>query len=150
MTRVLWLLLAAAAPAAYAEPWLCTEPDGRTEFNYDPQSARKPGCVDHPMSPGYVRRAKPRDDGYATPAEFPRIDAPTQKRRDFARREILKRELEEEQKALAAAIKELAELKQARVGSLPPRPAALKQYEDRIRVHQTNIANLQKELGGSS
>src|SRR5688500_6187096 len=97
MTRVLWLLFGLAAPAAYAEPWLCTEPDGRKEFNYDPQSARKPNCVDHPLSRGHVTPVKPRAEGYATPAEFPRINASTQKRRDHTRREILKRELEEEQ-----------------------------------------------------
>jgi hypothetical protein len=153
MTRVLRLLpgslvvslLVCAAPAAQAEPWLCTEPDGRKEFSYDAESARKLNCVDHPLSRGYVRLAPPPGvDRYASPAEFPRVSAKTQKRRDAARREILERELAEERKALVAAIKELAELKQARVASSAP---AVKLYEDRIRTHQTNIANLEKELG---
>jgi hypothetical protein len=144
MTRVLLLLLGLAAPAS-AEPWLCTEPDGRKEFSYEPESARKPNCVDHPLSRGHVRRTPPPGvDRYASPADFPRISAKTQKRRDVARREILERELAEERKALAATIRELAELKQARVAANAP---AVKLYEDRIRTHETNIANLQKELG---
>jgi hypothetical protein len=148
MTRGFLLLLALAGAPAHAEPWLCTEPDGNKAFNYDPQSATRRECVDHPLSRGHVRRAAPRTDEYASPADFPRVDAKTQKRRDVARREILKRELIEEQKALAETIREMVELKQARPGAAAPAPAALKRYEDRIRVHQTNIANLQKELGG--
>ena len=145
MKFVLSLLVALAAPAVYAEPWLCTEPDGRKQFSYDPESARTPGCVAHPLSRGHVTVTPPRKvAGDVTPADFPRIDAKTQKRRDVTRREILQRELAEEEKALAAAIRELAELKQARVAVTAP---ALRVYEDRIRVHQANIANLQKELG---
>jgi hypothetical protein len=142
------LLLAFAGAPAYAEPWLCAEPDGTKAFNYDPESAKRRDCVDHPLSRGYVKRAAPRTDDYASPADFPRVDARTQKRRDVARREILKRELAEERKGLAEAIREMAELKQARVGAAAPPAAELKRYEDRIRMHQTNIANLQKELGG--
>jgi hypothetical protein len=148
MRRGFLILLAMAAFPASAEPWLCTEPDGNKAFNYDPQSAQRRECVDQPLSRGYVRRATPRTDDYASPADFPRVDAKTQKRRDVARREILKRELIEEQKALADAIREMVEARQVRVGAAGPAPAALKRYEDRIRVHQTNIANLQKELGG--
>lgn len=148
MRRGFLILLAVAGSPATAEPWLCTEADGNKAFNYDPQSAQRRECVDFPLSRGYVKRAAPRTDEYASPADFPRVDAKTQKRRDVARREILKRELIEEQKALAEAIREMVEARQARVGAAPPAPAALKRYEDRIRVHQTNIANLQKELGG--
>jgi hypothetical protein len=147
MTRGFLLLLALAGFPAHAEPWLCTEKDGSKAFNYDPQSASRRECVDHPLSRGYVRRATPRTDEYASPADFPRVDAKTQKRRDITRREILKRELFEEQKALADTIREMVELKQPRLGAASPAPAVLKRYEDRIRVHQANIANLQKELG---
>jgi hypothetical protein len=145
MRHVLWVLLALAAPAAHASPWLCTQPDGRKEFSYDLASAAEPTCVDHPISRGHVRRPPPLDrQGYSTPANFPRVDAGTQKKRDVARREILERELDEERRALAAAIQELSELKQARVTAGVP--AVVKQYEQRIRTHRTNIANIEKEL----
>lgn len=146
MRRVLWVLLAivlAAAPAAHASPWLCTLPDGRKEFSYDPQSASDRACVDSPISRGHVRRTPPRD-AYGVVADFPRVDAKTQKKRDVARRDILQRELEEERRALATAIRELADLKEARVGAVVP--AVVKQYEERIRNHKTNIANIEREL----
>jgi hypothetical protein len=146
MRRVLWVLLALAAPVAEAEPWLCSLPDGTKQFSYDIESAGKRNCVDHPISPGHVRRAPPPSP-YASPAEFPRIDARTQKKRDVARREILERELAEERKQLAAAIRELAELKQARVAQTAP--TMIRQYEERIRTHRTNIVNLEKELAGA-
>jgi hypothetical protein len=136
----LLFVLALAAPAAYAEPWLCTLPDGRKEFSYEPESAKSRDCVDQPVSRGYVRRAPPRDAN-ASPAEFPRIEAATQKKRDVVRREILARELETERKALAGAMRELDEIKHARVA-----PAMVKHYENRIRVHQANIASLEREL----
>jgi hypothetical protein len=139
----LLLLLGLTAPVAHAEPWLCTFPDGHKEFSYDAGSAGNRDCVDQPISRGYVRRPPPLGP-YASPAEFPRIDSKTQKKRDVARREILERELEAERKSLAGAMRELAEIKQARVA-----PAMVKQYEERIRVHQSNIASLQRELAGA-
>jgi hypothetical protein len=145
MTRVFWFVLALAGPLAHAEPWLCSLSDGRKEFSYDPESALDRRCVDHPISRGYVRKPPREGDPYASPADFPRIDAKTQKKRDFARRDILQRELAEERKALADATRELAELKQVRVGAAAA--SVLRQYEERIRVHRTNIANLEKELG---
>jgi hypothetical protein len=143
MTRLWWVLLALAAPAAHAEPWLCTLPDGTKRFSYEPESATQRNCVDNPISRGYVRRAPPRDP-YASGDDFPRIDAKTQKKRDVARREILERELAGERKALADAIRELSEIRQAHVANAAP--VIVKQYEERIRTHRTNIANLEKEL----
>ena len=145
MRRFLWVLLA-LAPAAYAEPWLCTQPDGRKEFSYDPASASDRACVDHPISRGHVRRAPPPDP-YLAQGSFPRVDAKTQKSRDVDRREILQRELAEERRALAEAIRELAEIKQARIAASAP--MIVRQYEERIRTHRTNIANLEKELAGA-
>lgn len=146
MRRVLWTVLALAAPVAQAEPWLCTQPDGRKEFSYDAESAGMRNCVDHPISRGHVRRAPPPSP-YASPEAFPRVDAKTQKKRDVARREILERELADERKQLADAIRELAELKQARVTQ--GAPTIIRNYEERIRTHRTNIANLERELAGA-
>ena len=141
MARRFLILLALVAPIAHAEPWLCTLPDGHKAFSYDPQSAADRACVDTPLSRGYVRRAPPKDAHGAANPDL-RIDAKTQKKRDVARREILERELDAERKALADAIRQLSELKQARVGA----PSVMKEYEERIRTHRTNIANLEKEL----
>ena len=145
-----WLLpaLLALAPAAHAEPWLCTERDGTKYFSYEPQSAARKECVHHPIPSTNVWRARPRDEGAA---DFPRVDARTQKQRDAARRELLERELAEERRSLAEAMKQLAEQKErhvrARETDRARVEAGLKSYQDRIRVHLTNISNLEKELG---
>ena len=143
------VLLFLAAPAAFAEPWLCSEPDGSRSFSYDPASATRPNCVHQPIPPtNTVRRRQPGELQEAR--DFPRVDAKVQKQRDLARREILERELAEEKKSLAAAMKELAE--QQRVSASARADAAaderLRAYRERIRLHMTNISNLQKELGG--
>ena len=150
MTRSLLLLsLAFAAPAATASPWLCTDQYGLKSFSYEPKSATDPRCVDHPIPSGNVWRVRPQSETAAgEPREFPRVDAKTQRGRDVARRKILERELAEEKKSLAEAIRELAELKQARIGLARAVPdSELKRYEQRIRTHETNIANLERELG---
>jgi hypothetical protein len=142
----LLLLFVFAAPAAYAEPWLCTNAYGGREFSYDPQAAGMKNCVRHPIPSANVFRPRPRD---AVPGDFPTVDAKTQKQRDETRRAILERELAEERKALAAAMKQLAEQKElhAKGGGSQE---AFKRYHDRVRVHSTNIANLEKELGRES
>ena len=144
--RCVVLLLPLAAPQAFAEPWLCTDADGVKSFNYEPESARNKNCVHHPIPSTNVWRK--RSPAVQTPASFPRVDAKIQKQRDVVRRQILERERAEEQKSLAAAIRDLAEYKQARVSDRRmPGPVDVKAYEQRIRVHESNIANLQKELG---
>jgi hypothetical protein len=152
MSRVLvvWAsaLMVAAVHPAFAEPWLCTDAEGVKAFSYEPESARNPRCVDHPIHSSNIWRKRASDHDAGAPAAFPKIDAGTQKQRDLARRRILERELAEEQQSLARAMRELAEYRQARaVQPASPPPAQIKAYEDRIRVHQANIANLQKELG---
>jgi hypothetical protein len=145
MTRTTWVFFALFVQAAHAEPWLCTLADGRKEWSYEAESAASRACVDHPLSRGYVRKAPPRNaDGYAEPADFPRVDAKTQKKRDVARRDILERELQEERKALADAARKLGQIKQGPVAA--GAPAIVREYEERIRTHKANIANLEKEL----
>jgi hypothetical protein len=94
------------------------------------------------------RRAASPDGTAERPAAFPRVEATIQKQRDLARREILARELAEEKKALAEAMRELAEQQRAAtVARTAGGEDKLKQYRDRVRLHTTNIANLEKELG---
>ena len=145
--RGFFLALFAIAPLAHAEPWLCTEPGGAKYFSYEPQSAARKECVNHPIPSPNVWRPHPR--GVDVDPAFPRVDAKTQKQRDLARREILERELAEERRALAEAMKELQAQKElaAREKNSARAEAGLKAYEDRVRTHLTNITNLEKELG---
>ena len=147
--RWFFAVLLVLAPAAHAEPWLCTEPDGNKQFNYDPKSASRKECVHHPIPSANVWRVNPAPRSDAGATAFPRVDARIQKQRDAARRELLERELIEERRSLAEAMKQLAAHKDlhAREKDRGRVEAGLKMYEDRIRVHLSNISNLEKELG---
>jgi hypothetical protein len=141
--------LLVCACAAYAEPWLCTQPDGTKTFSYEPASAHAKNCIHHPIPSGNVWRVRPRDDAGLRPEGFPRVEAKIQKQRDLARREILARELAEEKRALAEAMRELEEQQRA-VNAARSDPGAqdrLKPYRERVRLHLTNISNLERELG---
>ena len=146
MYRMLFLLLLLAPPAAVAEPWLCTEPDGSKGFSYDPASASRRNCVDNPIPSGNTVRVRPRSE---PTWEFPKVDAKTQKQRDGVRREILERELAEEKKSLTEAMKQLAEQQRASPKGRADTAAdeRLRSYRERVRLHMTNISNLEKELG---
>ena len=147
--RWFFALLVVLAPAAHAEPWLCTRPEGHKEFSYDPKSAQSKECVDNPIPSPNVWRANPGWRADRADTGFPRIDERTQKQRDAVRREILERELAEERRSLADARKQLAAEKELHARDKDRRrtESNLKIYEDRIRVHLANIANLEKELG---
>jgi hypothetical protein len=142
-------LLLVFASAAHAEPWLCTQPGGNKTFSYDPEAARAKNCIHHPIPSANVWRVRPRDDAALRPEAFPRVEARIQKERDLARREILARELAEEKKALAEAMRELEEQQRAAntARSDPGAQDRLKPYRERVRLHLTNISNLEKELG---
>lgn len=142
------VLFTLAASVASAEPWLCTDQFGVKSFSYDPESAKNKNCTDHPIPSANHVRVQPPGTASRTQraTAFPKVDAKTQKKRDLARRQILERELAEEQKSLEAAAQQLAQLKQS--GGAPDQ--TLKPYEDRVRLHETNIENLRKELARSS
>lgn len=142
-----------AMSAAHAEPWLCTDADGNKAWSYDPASKARKNCVHQPIPSPNVWRSRPREERAAAPAPerptaFPSVDARTQVQRDATRRGILERELLEEKKALTAAMSALSEQQRiaAQAGSRGA-DAALRPYRERVRVHLTNIANLEKELG---
>ena len=150
MTRTIALLFLLAVPAAHAEPWLCTDGDGNKAWSYDPASAANKSCVHRPIPSPNVWRARPRSEYEAErPSSFPRVDAKTQEKRDASRREILERELAQEKKALALAMSALTEQVRATAQSRKAAGAeeGLRPYRERVRIHLTNIANLEKELG---
>ena len=144
------VLFALVVPAAHAEPWLCTDEHGVKSYNYEPESAKRKNCVHKPIPSGNVWRKSPRhSETEGRSPDFPSVDARTQKHRDADRRRILERELAEEKKALAEAMKQLEEQRResSNAKDLARLEEKLKPYQDRVRVHLTNISNLEKELG---
>jgi hypothetical protein len=148
MKRTILLLLFAAVPVAHAEPWLCTDLHGNKAWSYDPASASLKNCEHRPIPSPNVWRVRPRDEGGAqrTPG-FPNVDAKTQARRDATRRDILERELAQEKKSLTEAMAALAQQPRAQPQTRRADEDRLRPYRDRVRVHLTNIANIEKELG---
>lgn len=94
--------------------------------------------------------APPKRKQVATPADFPKIDAETQKKRDDLRRKILVDELASEQRQLIEAKKALAEGEAVRLGNERNYQKYLdrvQKLKDDVTMHEKNIEALQKELG---
>src|SRR6185436_11105987 len=111
------LLLACAAPAAYAEMWKCVDQDGNTRYTNLKNEAK--GCKGLNLEPMNTSPAPPRTQAQPQqkPVNFPSVDSDTQRSRDAGRRKILEQEYSQEQQQLEAAKKLLAEQKEQRLGS---------------------------------
>lgn len=85
-----------------------------------------------------------------TPADFPRIDGATQKKRDNVRRTVLEEELSSEQKNLEEAKRQLALSEKSLSGekaATPAYQARIEQLRRDVQRHERNIAAILKELG---
>lgn len=121
------LLLAACtglcATAARGEIYKHVDPQGRVTYSNVPMK----GATRLNLEPlTTVPGVRPKSATTPSPADFPRVDNDTQKKRDDARRKILEDELAAEEKLLA----------DARRGS----------SQDAIDLHDRNVAALKKEL----
>ena len=147
---VLALLLMLVASAVRAEIYECVDQSGNKRFTNIRSEAK--GCK--PMNiapPNTVAPPRPSAKG-AAPANFPSVDAQTQKRRDGDRRRILEQELASEQKMLDQAKQELAEQESVRLGSERNYQRVLDRlepYKKKVKLHEDNIANLPKELANT-
>lgn len=149
--RHLPLLIALAAASAQADTlYKCTDDSGHTTYTNQKGAAKKCAVLsqDQPVSTFSVppRRAA------ATPGDFPRVAADTQKARDNDRRKIIENELATEQKGLEDAKKTLAEQEAVREGGERNYQRVLerlKPYQDNVELHQRNVEALQKELANT-
>ncbi len=85
-----------------------------------------------------------------TPANFPRIDDSTQKKRDNLRRNILEEELTSEQKNLDESKRQLTigeKLLPGEKAESSSYQARIKQLKSAVERHERNMAAIQKELG---
>lgn len=146
---VLALVLALSASALRAEMYECTDASGQRLFTNVKSQAK--GCKLLDVGPvNTVPAPKPSGKSAPAPANFPKVDADTQKQRDADRRRILEQELANEQKLLDQAQKDLAEQESTRLGSEKNYQRVLDRlepYQKKVKLHENNIANLQKELG---
>jgi len=143
--RTLLLLLAAchAAPAS-AEIYKYVDENGRITYTNIPKKGAKKLDLD-PISAAKTRNS-------TGPADFPKVDDQTQKKRDDLRKQILQDELASEEKSLADAQKALGEGEKTRLADEAKNPQKyldrIKKLKSNVSLHEKNIAALKKELGG--
>jgi len=143
---VVLILLFCAAGSLRAEIYECVGADGQKIFTNIKSEAK--GCKAMNIVPNTVAGPKPKAQTKG-PANFPRVDATTQKRRDAERRRILELELANEEKLLKEAKKDLADQEAIRLGSERNYQRVLDRlepYKKRVKLHEDNVANLRKEL----
>ena len=149
------LLLAAVSVPLHAEIYECADQDGNKRFTNIAAEAK--GCK--VLNVGPVNTMPPmaskthaKAAATPTPANFPRVDPQTQQQRDGQRRRILEQELSHEQQQLEQARKALAEQEGTRSGSERNYQRVLERlepYKNKVKVHEENVANLQRELANT-
>lgn len=149
-TLVLALSLTFAAFAVRAEIYECIDQSGNKRFTNIGSEAK--GCKPMNIAPPSAATPSRPAARSAAPANFPSVDAQTQKQRDTDRRRILEQELASEQKLLEQAQKDLAEQEAIRLGSERNYQRVLDRlepYKKKVKLHEDNIANLRKELANT-
>lgn len=138
-------LLVAGAQPALAEVFKSVDSSGRVTYSNVP-SKNADKVELEPLN----TISTPKRKQVATPADFPKVDTETQKKRDDLRRKILVDELASEQRQLIEAKKALTEGEAVRLGNERNYQKYLdrvQKLKDDVTMHEKNIEALQKELG---
>lgn len=151
ITRFFLLLGLILAAPVQADIYKYVDENGQVTFTdvYRKGAQR----IDLPGAPAALPAApgkSPRRASYSpSPANFPRIDAATQKNRDDIRRQVLQDEMDSERRNAEAARKQL----QLGERVQPGEKATDSTYLDRVKRlratvsrHEQNIASIQREL----
>jgi hypothetical protein len=144
--------MALVAPQANAEMWKCTDQDGNTRYTNVKAEAK--GCKALNLDPINTTPAPPKpqpaqQQTQQRPTNFPSVDSETQRQRDLGRRRILEQEMALEQQQLDLARKQLAAEKEVRLGSernYARVEERLAPFQGRVRLHESNIESLRREL----
>jgi hypothetical protein len=144
------LLIGAVAVPAHAqvtEIFKCKSPDGHWTYTNDRREAEKQKCevVTRQVNVAPTPKAQPRPAPGAFPKESPQDQASAKARQ----REILERELAQEQAALAKAQQELIAQESVRSGNernYARVEERLQPFKDSVETHQKNIEALRREL----
>ncbi|HVS27153.1 MAG TPA: DUF4124 domain-containing protein [Burkholderiales bacterium] len=159
MRTLIAMVLMLAAAHAGAEIYKHVDEDGRITYSNIPsKGAQKLNLEPFNTDPS----SKPKNQ---TPDNFPKVDAETQKGRDYKRRQVLEDELAQEMKALDEAKKALADGEGVSLGDEAFTVTGkdgkkiirhnyqryldrVQKLKDDIASHEKNVAALQQELDG--
>jgi len=151
----LGFVLALAPALAHAQQditiWSCKDKDGRTHVTNLREDTAGKNCkvvqqTRVQVVPAQVQSGKSEA---RPPTAFPREDAKARASAKSRQREILERELAQEEEALGQARKELAEQESVRYGderNYAKVLERLQKYKDAVEVHEKNIESLRREL----
>ncbi len=149
---------ALASGVAVADIYKYVDENGRVTYSNVPMKGAKKLDLE-PLTSVPMPKPRPKANGNggaavsegAVSAEFPRVDADTQKKRDLTRRGILEDELRSEEKAVADARRAYEEGGQTlKVGeesrSAPKYVERMGKLKDALTTRENNVQALRKEL----
>lgn len=157
------VVLAIASATASADIHRCTDAEGLVTFTDSPSRKFKSCVLLYRDAQAPASRAEPppgapapgapraRGDSPATtvrgnpgPENFPRVERTEQRDRDLKARQIVERELANEQRLLEDTRRQAAALGQAATADRPdPR---LRDLQNTVSRHERNIAEIQRQL----
>jgi septal ring factor EnvC (AmiA/AmiB activator) len=155
MLRVFaWVLIALGAPYAVAqqpvtEIFKCRSPDGHWTYTNDRREAEKQKCEVVTRQVNVAPAQKP-PPARSTNGNFPRETPQDSANAKARQRDILEKELAQEQQALAKAKEELASQENVRYGNernYARVEERLQPFKDSVETHEKNIEALRRELG---
>jgi len=131
--------------------WSCKDKDGRTHVTNLKEDTVGKNCkvvqqTRVQVVPAPVQSGKTEG---RPPTAFPREDAKARASAKSRQRDILERELAQEEEALGRARKELAEQESVRYGderNYAKVLERLQKYKDEVEVHEKNMESLRREL----
>jgi hypothetical protein len=142
-----------AALPAWSQVYRCVDADEHVTYsnvaNASDKSCKRVELEPESVIPAPKGVRTPGAAANATPANFPKVSSAEQKAKDNDRRTILNQELENEQKALEQAKKDLDAQKSTRLGNEQNYQRVLERlqpYEDQVAQHERNIEALKKEI----
>lgn len=155
-TALFFPFLLALACSAQARIYMYVDADGRKGATDQraavPPGARITGVIEGggAEAAGAPKKAASAQAKTPSPADFPRIDSGTQKKRDDVRRTVLEEELANELKNLDDARRQLAQGEQPLPGEKADTPAyqtRIRQLRGAVERHERNVSAIRKEIG---
>lgn len=141
ITLVAAIALAVLASPCQAAIYKYVDGDGNITFSdqYRPGAVKIADSPDEEPGKSAKTKRRGKSGARATPANFPRVDASTQRKRDDLRKTLLQEERSKEEKNLAAA-------KAAQTAAAKSPPEAQDKAAENVRLHEKNIELLDAEL----
>jgi hypothetical protein len=153
MPRLLALLVALTAGTAHAqvtEIWKCKSADGHWTYTNDKREAERQKCELVTRQINVAPAPKPPPPRNTNAQDFPRETPQDSANAKARQRDILEKELAQEQQALAKAKADLAEQENVRFGNernYARVEERLQPFKDSVETHEKNIEALRRELG---